>query len=264
MAKIRAPAGKEGAYSDYMAGMKYKDIAAKYGVSVNTVKSWHRRYLWDRSEQGGAYLQGANKTSLNGEDITGKNNAGRNPKELPIKQEKFCLYYLKTMNATQAAKSAGYSPESAHVQGCKLLKEPKVAARIKELKKEMTSELYIDAQDVLKQYAKIAFADMTDFIGYGTVQEEVITKNGQKKIIEKEVVRLTPSSLVDGQVIAEIKRGKNGMSIKLKDSVKALDRLAQWFDILPDEFQREIALRRLELREEELRLKREAEENKGW
>ena len=31
---------------DYMAGMKYKDIAAKYGTTVNTVKSWGRRYGW--------------------------------------------------------------------------------------------------------------------------------------------------------------------------------------------------------------------------
>lgn len=26
--------------------MKYKDIAKKYSVAVNTVKSWHRRYDW--------------------------------------------------------------------------------------------------------------------------------------------------------------------------------------------------------------------------
>lgn len=26
--------------------MKYKEIAAKYNVSINTVKSWHRRYDW--------------------------------------------------------------------------------------------------------------------------------------------------------------------------------------------------------------------------
>lgn len=30
----------EKAERDYLAGAKYKDIATKYGVSVNTVKSW--------------------------------------------------------------------------------------------------------------------------------------------------------------------------------------------------------------------------------
>lgn len=32
------------AYEDYKAGMKYKDIAAKYGVTESAVKTWKRRY----------------------------------------------------------------------------------------------------------------------------------------------------------------------------------------------------------------------------
>ncbi|WP_318582887.1 phage terminase small subunit [Bacillus paranthracis] len=36
------------AQEDYMQGMKYKDIAEKHDVSVNTVKSWKTRYKWDR------------------------------------------------------------------------------------------------------------------------------------------------------------------------------------------------------------------------
>ena len=38
----------EQAENDYMTGMKYKDIALKYGVSINTVKSWKKRYEWER------------------------------------------------------------------------------------------------------------------------------------------------------------------------------------------------------------------------
>lgn len=37
------------AEKDYVKGMKYKDIAEKYGVSLNTVKSWKMRYGWNRS-----------------------------------------------------------------------------------------------------------------------------------------------------------------------------------------------------------------------
>lgn len=36
------------AQEDYMQGMKYKELAEKYEVSVNTVKSWKTRYKWDR------------------------------------------------------------------------------------------------------------------------------------------------------------------------------------------------------------------------
>lgn len=39
---------KELAYQDYLNGMKYKEIAEKYGVTINTVKSWKTRYKWSR------------------------------------------------------------------------------------------------------------------------------------------------------------------------------------------------------------------------
>lgn len=35
---------REGAYQDYCNGMKYKQIAEKYGVSLSAVKSWAARY----------------------------------------------------------------------------------------------------------------------------------------------------------------------------------------------------------------------------
>lgn len=40
----------EKAEADYNRGMKYKEIAAKYDVSINTVKSWKRRFGWNRKK----------------------------------------------------------------------------------------------------------------------------------------------------------------------------------------------------------------------
>lgn len=37
---------------DYVTGMKYKDIATKHDVSINTVKSWQRRHHWKRDKKG--------------------------------------------------------------------------------------------------------------------------------------------------------------------------------------------------------------------
>ena len=39
------------AYIDYCNGMKYKDIAEKYGVTINTVKSWKTRYKWSKGNE---------------------------------------------------------------------------------------------------------------------------------------------------------------------------------------------------------------------
>lgn len=36
---------------DYKNGMKYKDIADKYEVSLNTVKSWKQRYKWCKADK---------------------------------------------------------------------------------------------------------------------------------------------------------------------------------------------------------------------
>ena len=44
---------REQAYEDYIKGMKYKDIADKYGVSLGTVKSWAARYWKSKKVAGG-------------------------------------------------------------------------------------------------------------------------------------------------------------------------------------------------------------------
>jgi uncharacterized protein YjcR len=52
----RAPDLKEQAKYDYLNGMKYKDLAEKYSVSLNTVKSWIKRYGWSKlKKQKGAH-----------------------------------------------------------------------------------------------------------------------------------------------------------------------------------------------------------------
>lgn len=39
------------AFKDWLEGMKYKDMAAKYGVKENTVKSWYKRYAWKEKKE---------------------------------------------------------------------------------------------------------------------------------------------------------------------------------------------------------------------
>ncbi|MBP3951136.1 P27 family phage terminase small subunit [Bacillus suaedae] len=38
------------AHIDYLNKMKYREIAEKYNVSINTVKSWKKRYNWQRDD----------------------------------------------------------------------------------------------------------------------------------------------------------------------------------------------------------------------
>lgn len=61
------------AYEDYKAGMKRKDIAQKYNVSINTVKSWKQRH-WNKKE-------GAPPKRKKGAPLKNKNASGRTPKK---------------------------------------------------------------------------------------------------------------------------------------------------------------------------------------
>ena len=66
-------------------------------------------------------------------------------KALTLKQEKFCHYYVDTDgNASEAYRmaydAAKMKAESIWVTACRLLKEPKVALRIKEIKEKRAKE----------------------------------------------------------------------------------------------------------------------------
>ncbi len=66
---------REQAENDYMQGMKYKDIAEKYGVSINTVKSWKQRYKWDRKKTHTEPEKGAHKKKKKGAPFQPGNRA---------------------------------------------------------------------------------------------------------------------------------------------------------------------------------------------
>lgn len=41
---------KKNVYQDYCTGLKLKDIAEKYNISLNTLKSWIKRYKWSKDK----------------------------------------------------------------------------------------------------------------------------------------------------------------------------------------------------------------------
>jgi len=61
--------------------------------------------------------------------------------KLKEKQELFCQNYFITRNATKAAQASGYSEQSAYNQGYRLLKQPDIQDRLKELESEVSTDL---------------------------------------------------------------------------------------------------------------------------
>lgn len=81
-------------------------------------------------------------------------------------------------------------------------------------------------EDIFQKYMDIAFADMNDFMSFG--QEEIETDYGPRMVNS---VRLKESDQVDGTLITEVKQGRDGVSVKLADRMKAIDWLADHMDI---------------------------------
>ncbi len=59
------------------------------------------------------------------------------------KRERFCQEYTVDYNQTKAAIRAGYAEKSAAKQGCLLMKDSEVLARIREIQKELAERLML-------------------------------------------------------------------------------------------------------------------------
>ena len=77
-------------------------------------------------------------------------------RELTPKQQAFVENYLIDLNATEAAKRAGYSEKTAMEQGYQLLHKPSVREAIEEAKRGRQEKLNLDAQWVLKRLKDIS------------------------------------------------------------------------------------------------------------
>ena len=81
---------------------------------------------------------------------------------LNARQEAFAAAYVRSMNATQAAKEAGYSVRTAGQMGYENLKKPEVQKRIEELQAEIIARNDVDADRLVRHLYLIATADMRD------------------------------------------------------------------------------------------------------
>lgn len=227
------------AYIDYQSGMKYKDIAAKYDVSINTVKSWKSR-KWD----GFPEKKGATKK----EKVAHKKEVHPviDNNDLTEQQKLFCLYYLQSFNATKAYQQAyGCDYKTANVNGSRLLVNASVKAELHRLKAELQKDIFVDVQDVIAEYIKQAYSDIADYSDFGTEDHLLFDENGnpaideetgEQKVAKISYVRLKNSEEVDGTLIQEVKKGKDGVSVKLYDKQKAMSELLKFFTV--DELKR--------------------------
>lgn len=274
---------RDDAKKDWENGAKYKDIAQKYNVSVSTVKSWANRY-WKSDRVATGQNKVAKKIRKVAENATKEKTASEiaaeamadavyDNNELNEAQKEFCLYYMQTKNAIQSyIKVYHCSYTSAMSNSSRLLNKPKIKEeleRLREIKKTAIS--YMTADDVVDMYMKIAFADITDFVEFnakdvpyvsntGKLAEYIDEKTGKKKFLSKHEnqVFVKPSAEIDGQLISEITTEKGKVKIKLADKMKALQFLERYFELNPnDRNKNEYSKAMLEIERQKLELIKE-------
>lgn len=149
---------------------------------------------------------------------------------LTVKQEAFCLAYLKTGNASEAYRlsynAENMKPETIHVKACDLMKNDKVAARLKELNASAVSDAVMTRQEALERLSGFARTDLADLVEFGTY--EVGEEDGQP--ILQASWRIKDSALQDPKkmaAISELAATKDGIKIKTHSPLSAIQQLAK-------------------------------------
>ena len=256
------------AFEDYKNGMKQKEIAKKYGTTINTVKSWSRRYEWSKKKKKGAHQNKSVHTKKECKKIA---EEIVETSELDEEHQLFCIYYLKYHNKVKAyQKVKPNTPyNSACVMASRWSKQPAVIEEINRLKKELYEDALLDPHDIVQKYIDIAFADLNDYLEYGQEEVPVIIKNpdtGEDEVLKRTVnmVKFKESAFADGTILSEVKQGRNGASIKLADRMKALDWLSKHMNLATEEQRAKIDLIKAQTRKIAIDDEKEEIEDDGF
>lgn len=238
----------------YQRGMKLVEIASQLNLPEGTVRRWKCTHKWD-SERSDKNSERSEKKKVKKKKAAESevDQVMENP-DLTDKQRLFCIYYIRCFNATKAYQKAyGCSYEIAMRSGSRMLRNVEVKEEIMRLKQEHLNREFLSEADIFQKYMDIAFADITDYMTFGTEEVPVMAMYGPVKIKDPETgeekqltkivntVRFKDSSEVDGTILSEVKQGKDGASIKLSDRMKALQWLSDHMDMATEEQKAKIA-----------------------
>lgn len=236
------------AEADYIAGMKYKDIADKYGVSLSTVKSWKTRYEWSRDKKSThtkskkvcvQNKKDAYKAKAVEEDVK---QIISNP-ELSDKQRLFCCIYIKCFNATKAYQKAyGVDYSTAASIGYRLLANDGVRAEIQRLKQNKLNREMFSEADLFQRYMDIAYTDITDYMEFDNREIDVTGDDGKKHTVKYSAVNIKNDHEIDGTLVSEVSKGKDGVKVKLLDKMRAMEWISKHMDFATEEQRAKVEL----------------------
>ena len=219
-----------------LSDISLKDLAEKHGIKPATLRSRKNREKWQKRgspEDATQHATQRNKNATQRKNVATQKKVAPKAKEilessdLEDWEEVFCLEYLKHFNKTKAYHKArpDVTYDSAKTLGNRLFTEVYIQKRLAELKSAKQEQLFIEGTDIDAQWAKQAFADITDFIEFRTEINAYVNDSGEMSEREDLIVSLKDSDKIDGMMVKEFKMTRDGPVIKLYDSQKALEML---------------------------------------
>ena len=157
--------------------------------------------------------------------------AGRPRKGLSDRERMFVREYLVDLNATQAGIRAGYAPKRIGSNMCRVLQRPRVLAAVEAAMAERERDLQIDAAEVLREIARLGFANLLDYVRPnedGTVELDLsgLTRDRAAAIAEITVAE-------GAETTGRVARGGKRVKLKLGDKPRSLHMLGQHLGLFP-------------------------------
>ena len=128
------------------------------------------------------------------------------------------------------------------------MKNPGVRKENEQLKQNRLNREMLDESDIFQKYMDIAFADMTDYAEFGN---ETYQDPDTGKELKYSFVHLKDSGVVDGTLISEVSKGKDGAKIKLLDKMKAMQWLTDHMDLATEKQKAEIAVLKAKMQQDD-------------
>lgn len=149
--------------------------------------------------------------------------ASKRNRKLTAKQETFVREYLIDLNASAAAKRAGYSPKMADRIGFQLLENTRVKEAIRAAMAERERRTEVTSDMTVEELAEIAFSNITDFVVWGPggvrLKDTSGLPEGKKRCIES------------------VKETQSGVAIKMHSKIRALELLMRHQGLLNDKLE---------------------------
>ncbi len=143
--------------------------------------------------------------------------------KLSPRQQLFADEYLVDLNGKQAAIRAGYSPKTAEVQASRLLTVVKVRTYIDKKMAERSRRTGVNADRVVIELARIAFANPTNIVDTDTAE---VDNNNDDDTAAIQSIKVKRSFSKDGESVER--------EIRFNDKTRSLELLGKHLGMFTD------------------------------